>query len=160
MSEPRSMHILLVCSGNTCRSPMAEAVLRNKLARDDDLAGVVVGSAGTSAWDGTPASEGAYLVALERGLDLSEHRARALTADQVRDADLILTMTEAQARRVAEVGGEQKVHVLGEFVGNPEGSREVPDPMGGDVADYREVLALLDDLLTRAVARIRAERPR
>lgn len=154
------MNILIVCSGNTCRSPLAAAILTEKLAADPDLAGITVQSAGTSAWDGTPASEGSYLIALERGLDLSGHRARMLTADQVRDADLVLTMSEAHARRVAELGGEQKVFTLADYAGNPDGRRDVRDPMGGDVAGYRDTAIILDALLERAVRRIRAERRR
>lgn len=154
------MNILLVCSGNTCRSPLAAAILADKLSRLPEFEGTSVQSAGTGAWDGTPASEGSYLVALERGLDLSGHRARMLTADQVRDADLILTMSEAHARRVAELGGEQKVFPLAEYAGNPDGRRDIRDPMGGDVAGYRETATLLDELLDRAIARMRAERRR
>jgi protein-tyrosine-phosphatase len=154
------MNILLVCSGNTCRSPLAAAILSDKLAKLPEFADASVQSAGVAAWDGTPASEGSYLVALERGLDLSGHRARMLTADQVRDADLILTMSEAHARRVAELGGEQKVYALADYAGDPEGRRDIPDPMGGDVALYREVATLLDELLTLAMARMRAERRR
>ena len=152
------MNILLVCSGNTCRSPLAAAILADKLSRLPEFAGDSVQSAGVAAWDGTPASEGAYLVALERGLDLSSHRARMLTADQVRAADLVLTMSESHARRVAELGGEQKVYPLGEYVG--EDRREIPDPMGGDVAGYRDTATLLDEMLTLAIARMRAERRR
>jgi protein arginine phosphatase len=154
------MNILLVCSGNTCRSPLAAAILSEKLARSPDFTDATVQSAGTSAWDGTPASEGSYLIALERGLDLSGHRARMLTADQVRDADLILTMSDAHARRVAELGGEQKVYSLADYAGNPDGRRDVRDPMGGDVAGYRETADVLDLLLDRAVLRMRAERRR
>jgi protein-tyrosine phosphatase len=154
------MNILLVCTGNTCRSPLAAAILADKLSRLPEFAGASVQSAGTGAWDGTPASEGSYLVALERGLDLSGHRARMLTADQVRDADLILTMSDAHARRVAELGGEQKVYPLAEYAGNPQGRRDIRDPMGGDVADYRETATLLDELLDLAIARMRAERRR
>ena len=154
------MNILLVCSGNTCRSPLAAAMLAETLAGAADLGPLVVQSAGIAAWDGTPASEGSYLVALERGLDLSGHRARMLTADQVRDADLILTMSEAHARRVAELGGEQKVYPLADYAGNPDGRRDVRDPMGGDVAGYRDTAVLLDVLLDRAILRMRAERRR
>ncbi|HEY4101499.1 MAG TPA: low molecular weight protein arginine phosphatase [Gemmatimonadales bacterium] len=154
------MNILLVCSGNTCRSPLAAAILADKLTRTPDLADAVVQSAGTAAWDGTPASEGSYLVALERGLDLSSHRARMLTGDQVRWADLIVTMTEAHARRVAELGGEQKVFTLGDYAADPSGRRDIHDPMGGDVTGYREVAVVLDELLDRAIDRIRAERRR
>lgn len=154
------MNILLVCSGNTCRSPLAAAILAEKLAAAPDLGAMSVQSAGIAAWDGTPASEGSYLVALERGLDLSSHRARMLTADQVRDADLILTMSDAHARRVAELGGEQKVYTLAEYAGNPDGRRDVRDPMGGDVAGYRDTATLLDELLDLALVRMRAERRR
>lgn len=152
------MNILLVCSGNTCRSPLAAAILSDKLSQTDDFADTVVQSAGTGAWDGTPASEGSYLVALERGLDLSSHRARMLTVDQVQAADLILTMSSAHTRRVAELGGEQKVFTLTDYVGNPDGRRDVRDPMGGDVAGYRETATLLDSLLDLAIERMRAER--
>ena len=153
------MNVLIVCSGNTCRSPLAAAILADKLAHLPEFADTVVQSAGTSAWDGTPASEGSYLVALERGLDLSSHRARMLTADQVRDADLILTMSEAHVRRVAALGGEQKVYTLTAYAGDHE-LEEVPDPMGGDVEGYRDTASLLDELLDQAVDRMRAERRR
>jgi protein-tyrosine-phosphatase len=83
-----------------------------------------------------------------------------LTADQVRLADLILTMTEAHARRVAELGGEQKVFTLGDYAADPSGRRDIRDPMGGDVTGYREVAVVLDELLDRAIDRIRAERRR
>jgi protein-tyrosine-phosphatase len=154
------MNILLVCSGNTCRSPLAAAILVDKLAKLPEFADASVQSAGVAAWDGTPASEGSYLVALERGLDLSSHRARMLTADQVRNADLILTMSEGHARRVAELGGEQKVYTLPDYAGDPERRHDIPDPMGGDVALYRDVATLLDELLTLAIARMRVERRR
>ena len=151
------MNILLVCSGNTCRSPLAAAILTEKLEWTPDYSDAVVQSAGTTAWDGTPASEGSYLVALERGLDLSGHRARMLTADQVRNADIIFTMSDAHTRRVAELGGEQKVFTLADYAGNPDGRRDVGDPMGGDVAGYRDTATLLDALLDLAIARMRAE---
>lgn len=154
------MRVLLVCSGNTCRSPLAAAILADKLAREPDLGHVEVHSAGVAAWDGTPASEGSYLVALERGLDLSSHRARMVTTDLVRDSDLILTMSDSHARRVAELGGEGKVYALAEYAGNPAGQHDIHDPMGGDVAGYRATASLLDELLDRTVARLRVERRR
>lgn len=149
------MRILIVCTGNTCRSPMAEVLLAAKLAGDPDLHDSEVRSAGTGAWDGAPASEGAYLVALERGLDLSGHRARLLTSDQVRNADLILTMSESHVGRVADLGGAEKVHTLPAFAGHPGGIREVDDPVGGEVGRFRAVADVLDDLLDRTVERLR-----
>src|SRR4051794_20480661 len=84
-------HVLFVCTGNTCRSPTAEAPLREAGAPrglDPDT----VSSAGAGPWDGGPFSEGASLVGLEHGLDLSNPRARLLTRELVRDADLVLVM--------------------------------------------------------------------
>ncbi len=150
-------HLLVVCSGNTCRSPLAAAMLAARVADDPELQPIEVSSAGTSAWDGSPASEGSYLVALERGLDLSNHRARMLTSDQVHRADLILTMSEAHSHRVADLGGAEKVHTWAGYAEMPDAPREVPDPFGGDVAEYRRTADLLEQLLDPIVARLRRE---
>ena len=117
-------HVLFVCTGNICRSPLAESLLERAL-KDRGLE-VQVTSAGTGAWDGAPASEGAYLVGLERGLDLSGHRARLLTRELVEVADLILTMARHHRARVDELGGEGKVFVLGEYAGTSDFSTAVP----------------------------------
>lgn len=151
------MEILLVCSGNTCRSPLAAALLSERLAAEPALQHISVSSAGTAAWDGAPASEGSYLVALERGLDLSAHRARMLTVAMVEQADRILTMSEAHAVRVNALGGGDKTVSLAAFAGQPDGVTEVPDPYGGEVDDYRATAVLVDGLLARVVTRLRAE---
>ena len=150
------MHVLFVCSGNTCRSPLAAARLRQLLAergRQD----IAVSSAGTGAYDGAPASEGAYLVALERGLDLGAHRARLLTPELVATADLILTMSSGHVARVQRLGGGEKVWLLGEYAGEEEAAAEVGDPFGLDVEVYRRTLDQLDHLLAAALPRVLAE---
>jgi len=132
-------------------------MLAARLEADPVLRGGEVSSAGTSAWDGSPAAEGSYLVALERGLDLSHHRARVLTAEQVQRADLVLTMTTAHSRRVADLGGASKVATLREYAGEQQQGAEIPDPFGGDVADYRRTAELFDGLLDAIVARLGRE---
>lgn len=153
----RAMHVLLVCSGNTCRSPLAAAMLTARLRSEPELRDVTVASAGTSAWDGSPASEGSYLVALERGLDLSTHRARMLTPDQVQRADLILTMTAAHASRVADLGGASKVATMAEYARADVSQRDVPDPFGGDVEAYRATADLMSTLIEAVVERLRED---
>ena len=148
--------ILLVCTGNICRSPLAEVLLRRELEqRGAD--GIVVTSAGTGAWEGAPASEGAYLVALEHGLDLSGHRAQLLTREVVKDADLILTMARHHRARVHELGGEGRVHVIGEYVGRKGPEAEVADPFGSDLEVYRDTQEELDELIREAADRIEQE---
>ena len=132
---------------------MAEALLREALAsKGTDQ--VTVASAGTGAWDGAPASEGAYLVALEHGVDLSGHRAQLLTREVVKESDLILTMSGHHRARVAELGGEDKVHLLGEYAGREEGRSEISDPFGSDIASYRVTYDEIQEMITGVVSRL------
>jgi protein-tyrosine-phosphatase len=144
------MKLLFLCTGNICRSPMAEAIARRLLdagGRED----VGVSSAGTAAWDGAPASEGAYLIALEHGLDLSAHRARQLTTDLVASADLIFGMSPHHVDRAVALGGEGKTHLLGAFAGRRGETAQVEDPFGGDLEEYRATFGRLEELLADAV---------
>lgn len=150
--------VLFVCTGNICRSPLAASLLERAL-KERGLE-VTVASAGTGAWDGAPASEGAYLVGLERGLDLSGHRARLLSRELVEEADLILTMARHHRARVDELGGEGRVHVLGEYAGRAGDDVEVSDPFGGDLEVYRDTCVELEALAAAVAERLAAESKR
>ena len=148
--------ILMVCTGNICRSPLAEALMRSELERRG-LDGSHVSSAGTGAWDGTQASDGAYLVGLEHGLDLSSHRARLITKDIVSDSDLILTMARHQTQRVKELGGSEQAYLLGEYAGEKGAAAEVSDPFGAGIEVYRATYDQLARLIQRAADRLAGE---
>src|SRR3989442_10239545 len=159
MEHTTTKQILLVCTGNICRSPLAAALLQRALAQRG-INDLDVSSAGTGAWDGAPVSEGAYLVGLERGLDLSAHRARLLTRELVDAADLILTMARHHRARVDELGGESQVFVLGEYAGREGDEAEGSDPFGGDLGVYRDTRAELEALVQTAGDRIGKELPK
>lgn len=149
-------HVLLVCTGNTCRSPLAAALLE-RLIEEEGPGGVAVSSAGVGALDGAPASEGAYLVALEAGLDLSAHRAELLRPALVGQADLILTMSRSHLRRIEELGGAGKAMLVGAYATGGANVEEVRDPFGGDVHAYRETLHHLDRLMAGVRDRLTRE---
>jgi len=147
------MKILFVCTGNICRSPMAEALLR-QLLKQREVEGVEVASAGTAAATGEGASEGGYLVGLECGLDMSSHKAQPLTEELVREADLILCMSPHHVARAKMLGAGDKVHLLGEFAGRAAEEAEVPDPFGGDLEDYRYTYRTFSELMPAVIDRI------
>jgi len=151
------MRILFVCTGNTCRSPLAEA-LAQKLIVERALTDIEVVSAGTSAWDGAPASDGALLVGMERNLDLSPHRAQTLTRELVRDSDLILAMGPHHLERIEALGGSGRSYLVTEYASRGATSRPVNDPIGGELELYRATADELDQEIRRVFDRLTAER--
>jgi len=151
------MRILFVCTGNTCRSPLAEA-LAQKLIVERALTDIEVLSAGTSAWDSAPASDGALLVGMERNLDLSPHRAQTLTRELVRDSDLILAMGPHHLERIEALGGSGRSYLLTEYASRGATSRPVNDPIGGELELYRATADELEQEIRRVFDRITADR--
>jgi protein-tyrosine phosphatase len=145
--------VLFVCTGNSCRSPMAEGILRSIVPLD--LAGdLVASSAGTGLFDGLPATPHAVRVMADHGVDITAHVSRGLYHAGAARADLILAMTEDHVDRILAIAPDSrsKTHLLSEFA---DGSwRDVPDPIGGPREEYELVYRLLYELIDKSLPRI------
>ncbi len=142
-------HLLLVCTANISRSPMAEGVARQYLAPYPDWS---VSSAAASAPGGSSASDKALQVLAERGIDLSAHRSRTLTPEMMAQADLVLVMAQSHKTYISEQFlHAHKVHLFSEMAGS---SNDIADPKGQPIEEYRRVLGEIDDLLKRGLDRI------
>jgi len=122
--------ILFLCTGNTCRSALAEGIARARLGPES---GVTFESAGLDALDEAPATPHALAVAAEAGADLGAHRARQATREMVERADCVYVMTRSQAEALTRMGsaGGDRVTLL-----DPAGE-DIPDPYGQDLDAYR-----------------------
>ena len=137
--------VLFVCTGNTCRSPLAEALLRLEAARRG--VDIEVASAGTFAAAGAPASQPSILVAGRRGADLSSHRSRALDREVLAAADLVLAMTPAHLGAVRSGHGrELNAGLVTDYLpaDHPMHSAPVADPFGGSADQYEQVADILE----------------
>jgi protein-tyrosine phosphatase len=145
-----SFMIVLVCTGNTCRSPMAEALLKKRIAdrlgckiAELDDRGVVVMSAGLSAPPGGRAAAEAVQTMQERKLDLTQHESQPLSERLVKFADCIITMTGGHRHAILQAWpeAEPRVHMIS------RGQGDVADPVGGPIELYRRCAEQLDGYL-------------
>jgi protein-tyrosine-phosphatase len=147
------MTILIVCTGNTCRSPMAEAILRRKL-RQNDLHDVNVLSAGVATEQGFPAHPLAIGTGLIHGLKLNSHRTRQASAMVVQSADIILGMTQSHVNLLTQTYPDKTaaIHLLKDY-GRSEllEDRGVADPVGTYPFQYERCFKELDKELERIV---------
>jgi len=151
------INILFVCTGNTCRSPMASALLlkrwqeKSKILKPEEIQ---VWSAGLFAHEDLPASPQAIEAMREEGIDISWHRSSNLRESLIRDADLILTMTSSQRDHILNrfAAKYAYIYTLGEFTGDEAG--EVLDPYGQDIETYRRSLSQLKLLVDKLINKI------
>lgn len=143
------LRVLFVCTGNTCRSPMAEALFRRMIEGRNREADILTISAGLSVWGDSPASEQAIAVMRKQGIDLSAHRSRSLSPELVRAADIVMTMTDSHKRILLSLVPEakRKVFTLLEFSEGSPG--DVADPFGAS----EEVYQLCADEICRCLTK-------
>ena len=149
--------ILIICTGNICRSPMAEGLLGHMLP--DTLKGsVAIQSAGTHAYDGLEAEPSAVQALLDRGIDIRSHRSRMIDDIMLADADLILAMEEMHREYVRQSlpSGVDHLHLLGEFKPQ-QGGQEVPDPYGGSLEVYRRCAQTINTYLEGVIDYLQKE---
>jgi len=151
-----TIKILTVCTGNICRSPSAEVILRDRLAEAGLGQQVQVDSAGTADYHiGDQPSEPARRLAAKRGYDLSPLRARLIAHADFEDFDLILAMDRGHLSRLTALqpaGSKSRIHLFLEVY--PEGGIEVPDPYYGTDRDYDAMLDLLEAAVPGWIARL------
>ncbi|NND07951.1 MAG: low molecular weight phosphotyrosine protein phosphatase [Saprospiraceae bacterium] len=152
------MKILMVCLGNICRSPLAEAITRKKI--EDKLLPWEVDSVGTGNWhQGNPPDPRTIAEAANRGLDISDLRARQITIEDIHTADVIVAMDSQNfqdVRRIAGTQHDQKLNMMLNF-SKPNENAAVPDPYFGGPEGFRQVFDLLDEACEAMINQLNKE---
>lgn len=131
------MHITFVCTGNTCRSPMAQGIFE-KLIKDREIKNVTCSSCGLFAFPGDSATPEAVEAVKKMGVDISDHRSRGFSAYIIDETDWFICMTRGHKATLEASGCKKKITVLGDGV---------PDPYGGDVATYEKCASYIKESL-------------
>ena len=139
------MHITFICTGNTCRSPMAEGIAKKIIAEKYSDSGITVSSAGVSASNGSAPSEKSVQVCEEIGVDISNYRSNSVSHDLLESTDLFAVMTKSHADILKFYGiPEDKIVVLGDGI---------PDPFSGSVMIYRKCRDIIADAVDELLAK-------
>ena len=142
-----------MCSGNTCRSPLAEGIAK-KIFPDDLLSKVEISSAGASALEGSPASSTAVQVASAHSIDLTEHRSVLLNGPLVKDVDLIITMGSKHQQTVGVIDPSalSYTYLLTDFCDDEEG--DIADPIGMGEAGYEATYETLEKCIRGLIGKL------
>lgn len=144
--------VVFVCTGNTCRSPMA-AALAASIFQQNGIA-VEILSAGVAADPGSPASKNAVKAMGDEGLDLHPHRSAQISREILQDANLVITMTAGHLYSVNDICPQAKAFTLGDYAGE---SCDVSDPYGGNLEIYRQCAAQIKQLITQSIAKFKED---
>lgn len=145
--------ILIVCTANICRSPMAEAILKKLVSTRPDAGQWHIESAGTWALEGNPPALLSQFVMEKMGMDISPHKSQPTSLKLLHSIDLVLTMENKHKKYLQEQYGEfaDRIYMLSEMLGEWE---DIPDPIGGELIDYEETAYLLERILTAGFDKI------
>lgn len=148
--------ILFVCTGNSCRSVMAEGLMK-KYLKESGRTDIEIASAGIGAMNGFPPTDETVEVMKEEGIDISGSRSKLITRDMVDKADLVLTMEDMHKKEIIRRAPESasKIHLLKEFGSDPKNTKnsdnDIEDPIGMPVGIYRECLSQIKKEIERIV---------
>lgn len=151
-------HIVFVCSGNTCRSPMAEGILKKYLIENNLSDRFSVSSAGIFAFEGDEANIRSQSVCSENAIDISDHQAKQLDGQTVQSSDYIIAMTDELKMQIENryLNDVHKMHTLGEISKRPENN--ILDPFGQSLDVYRKTYNEIDGLIKIFVQRLIKEK--